>query len=792
MANGSFQTNKTSSVGADYPSRVVCTWSSVNDTANNASVLFWELAGESDGTSKTKYTLTAPVTLQINGETVYTTKNRFEMRKGAVFASGSLRVQHDSTGLKSVPVSLEAAIYKKTVNCTYAGSVTLTPNPVFSLNITEGFGAHIDVSRTFCSGSGGNGSLSAGMQKLCYGDRLKITFTPDTNYGIDTHTVNGVAFTSGNTYTVTGPVSVVATASQLMSSVVATDANIGSITTIFVTRYNDTYTHTVSYVFESLSGIILEKSTETTIPWEIPVSFYDMIPSNKTGICTITCTTYNGDVAIGSVDYRITVTAAEHLCLPTIHASIVDENVVTSALTGNPSVFVRYRSSAVCHIETMAKNGAQIVSVTMNGNPIADGDLLEEAEAGSYVFRVVDSRGYTAEQTITPTTIAYIPVTINAEIDRTTPTGSDLLLTADGNYYHGDFGAQSNTLRIRYRYRFSTDPAFTMDWKDIDMTQCAIGADRYTIDGVPFDDEFDYTKTYVFEIQAVDGTAEYPLSALTSTVPVKRGIPIFDWGENDFNFNVPVFLNGVSLLDVVDNQIAESGENKNNNKIILSCEGYTAGTAVAYPDSSTIEAIKDAMPAGNILVRITNGSDVTICPLVSYYESPMVSNCLLAKCIYAPYTLADPLALVFYMYYDTTTKAITSISLASSSTLAHPSVYITSEYTSGIWRVRKWSNNEVELWGRYTATVDIKTTWVSNVMYYAPDAIPSQTYPVTFSKIPFIQVTPSSVENAYMLCTGSSGSNPSTTQTGTWQVCAPYGRDAQGIDVCFYVKGSIA
>lgn len=791
MANGSFQTSKTSSVGAEYPSRVVCTWSSVNDTADNSSVLFWELSGESDGTSKTKYTLTAPVTLQINGETVYTTKTRFEMRKGAVFASGSLRVQHDSTGLKSVPVSLEAAIYKKTVNCTYAGSVTLTPNPVFSLNITEGFGAHIDVSRTFCSGSGGNGSLSAGAQKLCYGDRLKITFTPDTNYGIDTHTVNGVAFTSGNTYTVTGPVSVVVTASQLMSSVVATDASIGSITTIFVTRYNDAYTHTISYSFESLSGVILERSTETTIPWEIPTAFYDMIPSSKTGMCTITCTTYNGDIAIGSVDYHITVTAAEHLCLPTISASIVDENAVTSALTGNPSVLVRYQSLAVCHIETAAKNGAQIVSVTMNGNPIADGDLIEEAAAGSYVFRVVDSRGYEANQTLNPTMIAYIPVTINAVIDRPTPTGSELLLTADGNYYNGSFGTQSNSLRIRYRYRFTTDPTFTMDWKYLDMTTCAIVEDHYAINGALLNDQFDYTKTYVFEIQAIDGTEGYPLSDDTATVPVKRGIPIFDWGEDDFNFNVPVLLNGVDIRDVMDNKIAESNANADDETIILTCMGYAAGTSVTYPDGLTTDTLMDAMPIGNVRVRITNGDEVTTCPLISYYESPMALNCIFTKCIYNPYTLTHPHSLVFYIYYDTTTKAVTSISLASSSTLAHPSIYITSEYNSGIWRVRRWSNNEVELWGRYTATVDIKTAWVSNVMYYAPDAIPSQNFPVTFSTIPFVQVTPASVENAYILCTGSSGSNTTTTQTGTWQVCSPYGRNGQGIDVSFYVRGTV-
>jgi len=114
------------------------------------------------------------------------------------------------------------------------------------------------------------------------------------------------------------------------------------------------------------------------------------------------------------------------------------------------------------------------------------------------------------------------------------------------------------------------------------------------------------------------------------------------------------------------------------------------------------------------------------------------------------------------------------------------------EYDESIWRVRRWLDGSVELWGRYTATVDIKTAWVSNVMYYAPDAIPAQPFPVTFKDVPFIQVTPSSVGNAYILCTGSSGSVPSTTSTGNWQVCSPYGRNDQKIDVSFYVRGTIA
>ena len=46
----------------------------------------------------------------------------------------------------------------------------------------------------------------------------------------------------------------------------------------------------------------------------------------------------------------------------------------------------------------------------------------------------------------------------------------------------------------------------------------------------------------LIEIKAVDGTSEYPLSVITKTYPIRQGKPVFDWGENDFAFNVPVAI----------------------------------------------------------------------------------------------------------------------------------------------------------------------------------------------------------------------------------------------------------
>ena len=59
----------------------------------------------------------------------------------------------------------------------------------------------------------------------------------------------------------------------------------------------------------------------------------------------------------------------------------------------------------------------------------------------------------------------------------------------------------------------------------------------------------------MFQVRATDGGVvngtAYTLSTVTKTIPVTRGIPVFDWGENDFNINVPLLLNNVNVLDIM-------------------------------------------------------------------------------------------------------------------------------------------------------------------------------------------------------------------------------------------------
>lgn len=565
MASGKFASNVYTGAGSGYYRYIEVVWSSTNDTTNNKSTITWNAYSRSPDSSTTSWVMAKNVVVTINGTaTTVIGSTAQKTYKDGKLGGSTITISHGSNGKKSVDVSITAQIcvYGAT-NSSYSGSITMSPNPVYTLSMSAGTGSNITVNRTACAGSGGTGNLSAGTKKLYHGDTLKITFTPSSNYSINAHTVNGSTFTSGNTHTVSGNVTVAATATPLKSVIGATDANIGSTSTITITRYNSSYTHTIKYAFGDLTGTIATKSSNTSIAWTVPTTFYAEIPNAKTGTCTLTCTTYNGNTSLGSSTCTLTVTASSSACSPTITATVQDTNTTTIALTGNSSKLIRYKSTAVCTLSATPKNSATISSIKIGGtavtgttsNGVTTGSkTYSGVSATSFSFSATDSRSYSASTTKTPTMVSYVQLTCNPVLSRPTPTGSSIVMTFSGNIYRGSFGACSNTLTLQYRYKESGGSYGS--WQTVASTNIVYDTSSYRSSAtMTLGEEFDYHLDYVFQVRAMDGGTvdgtTYTLSTVTKTVTVKRGIPVFDWGENDFNVNVPLMLNNVNILNIM-------------------------------------------------------------------------------------------------------------------------------------------------------------------------------------------------------------------------------------------------
>lgn len=545
--------------GSERNGSLVFNWTATQNQSKNQSTISWNIKGKvSSG-----YIVYSELSVKINGTSVYyrDSSNHTDTGNGTLLASGTKTLTHSADGTCSFTVSIGAGIYNWAINETGSGSFTLNPHAVYSLSTSAGTGSSISINRT-SSGYARTGSLSNGA-KLYKGDTLKITFAPKTNYALSTHTVNGSRFTSGGTHTVTSNVSVVATAQVLASRVGATNANIGSTSTITVTKYNSSYYHSLQYKFGNETGYIKAdgaisatevKISQANIAFTVPTTFYAQIPNSKTGTCTITCRTYSNSssstVLGNATTCTFTATASSSSSVPSVSGTVVDTNAATVALTGNSSMLIRYKSTAQCTISATAKNSATISNKYINNvAPTNNVRTFSNVSTTSFIFKATDSRGYTSTKTVTPTMIAYINLTCNPVISRVTPTGSDVVMTFSGNYYRGSLGAYSNTLTVRYRYRLSTASMWN-SWVTVPSTSYTIGTNTYsTSSAISLGDSFDYRQPYVFQVQAYDGANGTTLTSVTKTITLQRGVPVFDWGENDFNFHVPIKIGDTQLTE---------------------------------------------------------------------------------------------------------------------------------------------------------------------------------------------------------------------------------------------------
>ena len=216
---------------------------------------------------------------------------------------------------------------------------------------------------------------------------------------------------------------------------------------------------------------------------------------------------------------------------PTVSPVVVDTNSKTIALTGSNAILVALHSTASVTINAAAKKYATISSKKVEHNGVtltADGTLSSISDS-PIKFTVTDSRGNTTTQNATNTIVPYINPT--CVIGNSMPTvDGNMTLSVSGKYYNGSFGAESNSLTVQYRYKVTGGTY--CDW--ITIANPTLSGNNYTataeITGL------EYTKVYVFQSRVTDA-----LSAVASAEKSFTAKPVFDWGKEDFKFNVPVY-----------------------------------------------------------------------------------------------------------------------------------------------------------------------------------------------------------------------------------------------------------
>lgn len=283
------------------------------------------------------------------------------------------------------------------------------------------------------------------------------------------------------------------------SSVSATNANVGSNSTITINKQSSSFTHTLTYSFGSLSGTIATKTSASSVNFTVPTSFYAQIPNSKNGTCTITCTTFSGDTNVGSTTTTFTASCNEAACKPRVSATVVDTNSNTTTLTGDSSKLVRYKSTARVTISATAKNSASITSRSIEGTSVSSYLDIPNISKNSFSVSATDSRGYSTTITKTATMINYVQLTCNASFKRANQTSSVVNLTYSGNYFNGSFGATSNTLTMSWKYREKGSST----WISGGTLSPTLSGNTYS-GSIQCGTNFDYEKSYEFMVEFSD------------------------------------------------------------------------------------------------------------------------------------------------------------------------------------------------------------------------------------------------------------------------------------------------
>ena len=327
------------------------------------------------------------------------------------------------------------------------------------------------------------------------------------------------------------------------ASIAATDADIGSVSTVTIGKKSDAYTYVVAWEFGSLSGYLTESGlldtashvTASSLAFSLPESFYYEIPDRATGSCTLKCTTYLAGTAIGTPQTTtFTVRADPARCGPQLTATVTDTNSATLALTGSKNRFIRYASTATCSLTASARFGATVTQKKIAGKAVtADSLVIQKIETDSVRFALTDSRGYTAEKVVALNMVSYFLPVLRLQAARTDATGGGATLQAEGSFYNGSFGSVKNSLQLQYKLGSGS-------WVTL----------QPQLDGNGFSaqqtlEDLDYTKSYPLSVKATDG-----LHSVTAGTRINPGVPAFDWGSEDFAFHIPVSMDGNRVTEL--------------------------------------------------------------------------------------------------------------------------------------------------------------------------------------------------------------------------------------------------
>ena len=259
-------------------------------------------------------------------------------------------------------------------------------------------------------------------------------------------------------------------------------------------------------------------------------------------------TVINGETFYNNLSRIFTVTDA----IPELSALVIDTNNQTVALTGDSlTTLVKGYSTAAYEISATAKKAANIVEYKATSGSASlstSSGSFANTETSNFSFMVKDNRGLTTTKNINLILINYFKPTCSASVklELDTETTVKASISVSGSFFNGSFGYAKNNVTLYIKHSSSNS------W--ISLSNPTVSGNTYKLD---FNiSGLDYTKPFTYQCKVVDA-----LESVTSAEETLNYNPVFDWGAEDFNLNVPLNMSGNTVLRHTD-----------TNRVVLSAE----------------------------------------------------------------------------------------------------------------------------------------------------------------------------------------------------------------------------
>ena len=266
------------------------------------------------------------------------------------------------------------------------------------------------------------------------------------------------------------------------STISTPSGQFGVAQTITVTRQSSSFTHTLKATClgqeQNITGAISWSGNTGTVSWQPPAAWMDYIPNAQSATCTLTCTTYSGDTAVGTSSISVTLSVTGVNPEPTVAYTEPSGQGHVSKY-GN---LVQGQSRVAVTVTPGTKRSATVASLSavVNGSTYYPASPytfttspLTASGSNLITATVKDSRGLSGSGSATVSgVLAYsFPALSSIGVHR---CDSDLTPNDSGDYMYISYTAaitalgNANGKTISYRYMM-TGGSWSA-WTDVVMT----------------------------------------------------------------------------------------------------------------------------------------------------------------------------------------------------------------------------------------------------------------------------------------------------------------------------------